>query len=446
MSRSWWSLLRRQALILLGAAWAGWLVGHPLGALLLATLGCLAWQMWKLRQLERWLREGRDGGSVPFSGLVWADIGAHVARLRRQSRKRKRKLSRLLKQFQQATAALPDAAVVLSEDDRMLWCNGAAHTLLGLSPNRDIGLPITHLMRHPGFVAFLTQRRYRDSVEFPAPVDDDVLLSARVVPYGKKQRLLLAADITRVRQLEQMRRDFVANVSHELRTPLTVISGYLETLLDSESPALTAWRQPLSGMQQQSRRMLHIVEDLLMLARLETQRERPPRKPVAVPTLLADIAEDAIALSGEQGHRIEVDADSALWLLGCEKELRSAFSNLAFNAVRHTPAGGRIQIRWFADASGLHLVVEDNGEGIAPQHLPRLTERFYRVNRDRSRGSGGTGLGLSIVKHVLHNHGGQLRITSELGVGSVFTCDFPGELRVEPAIVTPACHGPAARC
>ena len=183
-----------------------------------------------------------------------------------------------------------------------------------------------------------------------------------------------------------------------------------------------------------------------MLARLETQRERSPRKPVAVPTLLADIAEDAIALSGEQGHRIEVDADSALWLLGCEKELRSAFSNLAFNAVRHTPAGGWIQIRWFADASGLHLVVEDNGEGIAPQHLPRLTERFYRVNRDRSRGSGGTGLGLSIVKHVLHNHGGQLRITSELGVGSVFICDFPGELQVEPAIVTPACHGPAARC
>ncbi len=446
MSRSWWSLLRRQALILLGAAWAGWLVGHPLGALLLATLGCLAWQMWKLRQLERWLREGRDGGSAPFSGLVWADIGAHVARLCRQSRKRKRKLSRLLKQFQQATAALPDAAVVLSEDDRMLWCNGAAHTLLGLSPNRDIGLPITHLMRHPGFVAFLTQRRYRDSVEFPAPVDDDVLLSARVVPYGKKQRLLLAADITRVRQLEQMRRDFVANVSHELRTPLTVISGYLETLLDSESPALTAWRQPLSGMQQQSRRMLHIVEDLLMLARLETQRERPPRKPVAVPTLLADIAEDAIALSGEQGHRIEVDADPALWLLGCEKELRSAFSNLVFNAVRHTPAGGRIEIRWFADAGGLHLVVADNGEGIAPQHLPRLTERFYRVNRDRSRGSGGTGLGLSIVKHVLHNHGGQLRITSELGVGSVFTCDFPGELRVEPAIIASACHGPAARC
>ena len=446
MPHSWWSLLRRQALILLGAAWTGWLAGHPLAALLLATLGCLAWQMWKLRQLDRWLREGRDAGPPPSGGPVWSDIGAHIARLRRQSRKRKRKLSRLLEQFQQATAALPDAAVVLGEDDRMLWCNGAAHTLFGLSPSRDVGLPITHLLRHPGFVAFLTQRRYHDHVEFPAPVDDGLLLSARVVPYGKKQRLLLATDITRVRQLEQMRRDFVANVSHELRTPLTVITGYLETLIDSESPALAAWRQPLSGMRQQSRRMLHIVEDLLMLARLETQRERPPRKPVAVPALLADIAGDATALSGEQGHQIEVEADPSLWLFGCEKELRSAFSNLAFNAVRHTPAGGRVRIRWFADAGGLHLVVEDNGEGIAPQHIPRLTERFYRINRDRSRGSGGTGLGLSIVKHVLNNHGGQLRIASELGAGSVFACDFPGELRVEPATVAPACNRPAARC
>ena len=166
---------------------------------------------------------------------------------------------------------------------------------------------------------------------------------------------------------------------------------------------------------------------------MESQKERPALKPVAVPALLADIADDAVALSGEQGHRIDVVADSGLWILGCEKELRSAFSNLVFNAVRYTPAGGRIEIHWFAGADGVHLAVKDDGEGIAPHHIPRLTERFYRVNRDRSRGSGGTGLGLSIVKHVLNNHGGQLRIESELGVGSVFACDFPVELRVEPA-------------
>ncbi len=285
-------------------------------------------------------------------------------------------------------------------------------------------------------MAFLNQRRQSDNVEFSAPVDDALLLSARIVPYGKKQRLLLATDISRVRRLEQVRRDFVANVSHELRTPLTVISGYLETLLDSDSPAFDLWRQPLHRMQEQSRRMLHIVEDLLLLVRLESRKERPPFKPVNVPALLAAIVDDAIALSDEQGHQISLTADPELWIAGSEKELHSAFANLVFNAVRYTPAGRRIEIRWFADDGGIHLAVEDDGEGIAPHHIPRLTERFYRINRDRSRDSGGTGLGLSIVKHVLNHHGGQLRISSELGVGSVFTCDFPHQLRMERTAIS----------
>lgn len=431
MSRPWLALWRRLTLIFVSAALLGWIAGQLLLALFIAASGCLAWQLWRLHRLDRWLK-GNPEENPPGVGLIWTDIAAQFARLRRQSRKRKRKLSRLLEQFQQATAALPDAAVVLGEDDRVLWCNGASQTLLGLSSTRDVGLPVTHLLRHPVFVAFLTERRYDDSVEFPSPVDDALVLSARIVPYGKKQRLLLATDISQVRRLEQMRREFVANVSHELRTPLTVIVGYLETMLDSDSPTLADWRQPLRVTRQQAGRMLHILEDLLMLARLESQKERPPRKPVAVPAVLADIAGDAIALSGEQGHQISVAADPDLWILGCEKELRSAFSNLVFNAVRYTPAGGRIEIRWFADDDGIHLAVEDNGEGIAPQHIPRLTERFYRVNRDRSRSSGGTGLGLSIVKHVLNNHGGQLRIASEVGVGSVFVCEFPGEARVRP--------------
>ena len=434
MATPWLALWRRLALLFAGAALLGGLVDRLTLALLLAAVGGLAWQLWQLYRLERWLREDRDVNPPQFGG-VWDNVAAHIARLRRQNRKRKRKLSRLLEQFQQATAALPDAAVVLGEDERIAWCNGAAQSLLGLSPSRDVGRPITHLVRHPGFVAFLTQRPSNGSIEFPSPVDDALLLGARLVPYDKKQRLLLATDISQLRRLEQMRRDFVANVSHELRTPLTVISGYLETLLDSENPALEAWRQPLHRMQEQSRRMLHIIEDLLLLARLEARKEPLPRQPVNVPALLADIADDALALSGDQNHQIEVGADSALWILGCEKDLRSAFANLAFNAVRYTPAGGRIALRWFADASGAHLTVEDNGEGIAPQHIPRLAERFYRVNRDRSRGSGGTGLGLSIVKHVLNHHGGQLRIRSELGVGSVFTCDFPLEARVEPTAV-----------
>jgi two-component system phosphate regulon sensor histidine kinase PhoR len=232
-----------------------------------------------------------------------------------------------------------------------------------------------------------------------------------------------------------MRRDFITNVSHELRTPLTVIMGYLETLLDNDNPSLTVWSRPLRGMRQQADRMVHLIEDLLMLARLESQKLRVPGQPVAVPALLADIAEDAIALSGEQNHQIVVKAEPQLWLLGSEKEFRSAFSNLVFNAVRYTPPGGTIEIRWWADEQSLYLEVEDNGEGIAPHHIPRLTERFYRVNRDRSRGSGGTGLGLSIVKHVLNNHGGHLRIISELDKGSIFICEWPRSLGVTPPVL-----------
>jgi two-component system, OmpR family, phosphate regulon sensor histidine kinase PhoR len=432
VANPWRTLIWRLALLFLGTALLGGLVGHVWLALLLAAWGALAWQLWQLYQLERWLRDDRENAPPRFEG-VWSDLGARIARLRRQSRKRKRKFGRLLEQFQQATSALPDAAVVLDDGDQILWCNEPCQALLGLASPRDVGLPVTHLLRHPSFIEFLNQRHPGDSLEFPSPVNSEVLLNARVVPYGKKQWLLLATDMTRIRRLERMRRDFVANVSHELRTPLTVIVGYLETFLDSDHPSLESWRQPLRAMRQQAGRMLHIIEDLLMLTRLESQRERAPRRPVAVPALLANILEDAAALSGAQGHRIDVVADPDLWILGCEKELRSAFSNLVFNAVRYTPAGGRIEIHWFADAEGLHLSVRDNGEGIAPQHLPRLTERFYRIDRDRSRGSGGTGLGLSIVKHVLNNHGGQLQIASELGVGSVFTCDFPRESRTVAA-------------
>lgn len=430
-TQSWLSFYRRLALVFASAALLGGMLDHLTLALLLAALGELAWQAWQLYCLDRWLN-GDPDANPPQTSPVWAGIATHVIRLRRQSRKRKRKLSRLLQQFQQATAALPDAAVLLGEDDKVVWCNGASQALLGLAPSRDLGLAITHLLRHPDFVAFLSHRHHGDHVEFPAPVEGHLLLSARIVPYGKKQRLLIATDISQVRRLEQMQRDFVANVSHELRTPLTVITGYLETLLDTDEASLETWRQPLRCMQQQSGRMLHIIEDLLMLARLESQKEPPPRRPVAAPALLADIAEDAQAISGEQGHQIKVSADPQLWILGCEKELRSAFSNLVFNAVRYTPAEGRIEIRWFADDSGLHLAVADNGEGIAPQHLSRLTERFYRVNRDRSRSSGGTGLGLAIAKYVINHHGGQLRITSELGIGSIFTCDFPSALRTPP--------------
>jgi two-component system phosphate regulon sensor histidine kinase PhoR len=431
----WPKVIGRTLGLLAGAVLLGWLIGRMTLALLAATLVILVWQLFQLYRLERWLREDfhvQPPTTAPLRpSATWKTVYQGAFRLRQRSRKRKRKLSRIIKQFRMAAAALPDAIVVLSDDDEVLWRNKAAQDLLGLSARRDIGLPVTSLVRHPQLVAFLNQRTYESSVEFPSPVNADLILSVRIKPYGKKQRLLLATDISRVHRLEQIRRDFVANVSHELRTPLTVVSGYLETLLDHDDAQIAHWQQPLRRMQQQSNRMLRIIEDLLMLSRLETQIEGPPQRPVDVPAMLRAIAEDAIALSGERGHQIHVEADQALWLIGCEQELRSAFSNLAFNAVRYTPDGGHIAIRWFTNECGAHLEVEDDGEGIAPQHIPRLTERFYRLDRGRHRERGGTGLGLAIVKHVINNHNGQLRINSLVGIGSIFTCDFPPQRQMQ---------------
>ncbi|MEZ5585004.1 MAG: histidine kinase dimerization/phospho-acceptor domain-containing protein, partial [Candidatus Competibacteraceae bacterium] len=259
------------------------------------------------------------------TGAVWQHIYRKTFRLQQRARKRKRKLSRFLEQFQAAASALPDAAVVLRDDDTISWCNASARRLLGLRAPQDFGLSITTLVRHPSFVSFLTQRHYKYSAEFPSPVHDAQLLSVRVAPYSKKRRLLLVTDVSRVHRLEQVRSDFVANVSHELRTPLTVINGYLETLRDSGE--VERWELPLRRMQQQTGRMLHIIESLLMLSRLETQRDAQPPQPVDVPNLLKEVVEDAIALSGEQGHQLRIEADPLLWVYGWERELHSAFSN-----------------------------------------------------------------------------------------------------------------------
>ena len=228
-----------------------------------------------------------------------------------------------------------------------------------------------------------------------------------------------------------MRRDFVANVSHELRTPLTVVSGFVETLLDEPEGHPAHMQRSLELMQQQTSRMQHIVEDLLLLSRLETDRNRPPHEVVAVPAVLAMIQEGTQALVEQKGQRLSLEADGSLYLYGAEKELYSAFSNLVTNAVRYTPDGGEIRVRWYRDEAGAHFEVNDTGLGIAPQHIPRLTERFYRVDVGRSRDVGGTGLGLAIVKHVLNRHGAALRISSIINKGSTFSCDFPGSLIVE---------------
>lgn len=409
----------------------GWFIDHIMLGLLLAALGYIAVHLLQLYRLEHWLHDGKLSQRPKANG-IWGEVYQQIFRLKRRNRKRKRKLAQLLRQFQDAAAAVPDAVMVLTRAGEVVWGNGASQRLLGLRLPQDIGQPIVNLVRHPAFVKYLAGRRHNDSVIFPSPVDDALSLSARIIPYGQDQHLLLATDISRLQRLEQMRQDFVSNASHELRSPLTVISGYLETFLDSPDPCAEKWQQPLRGMHQQANRMLHIIEDLLMLSRLETQSDQQLKAtPVAIPAMLDTILEDALALSGDRGHQIRVEANPHLWIRGSAQELRSAFSNLVFNAVRYTPDHGHIVIRWFADNHGVHLEVEDNGDGIAPHHIPRLTERFYRVDRGRQRERGGTGLGLAIVKHVVNRHQGQLRISSRLGAGSTFSCDFPLSLRLD---------------
>ncbi|MGD8643965.1 MAG: phosphate regulon sensor histidine kinase PhoR, partial [Chromatiales bacterium] len=303
---------------------------------------------------------------------------------------------------------------------------------------------ISNLIRDPGFVNYLREGDFSGALEVWSPVDPDMRLSLRMVPFGNKQSLLIARDVTHVVRLEQMRRDFVGNVSHELRTPLTVITGYLEALTDGEHVDPEDSQASLLQMKIQAERMRRIVQDLLMLTRLETGDQGPRQdSAVAIPAIASAIEEDARILSGEQGHRITLEAEAGLWLSGNPEELHSALSNLVSNAVRYTPPGGEIVIRWFADEQGAHFQVQDDGIGIEARHIPRLTERFYRVNTDRSRASGGTGLGLAIVKHVLQRHDARLRVESEPGVGSLFSCDFPSTRIVrkeehEPAETAPA--------
>ncbi|MFP4080898.1 MAG: phosphate regulon sensor histidine kinase PhoR [Ectothiorhodospira sp.] len=409
---------------LAGGLLLGGLLGGVFLGLSLTLAGYLGWHVYQLWRFHHWVRAGRRSDPPEASG-IWRDLIHELYRLHQRNRRRKKKIAKLLNRFHESSAAMPDATVILGSRFEIEWFNGAAVELLQLESPRDIGARITNLLRHPDFVAYIQGGKYAEGVEFSRAPDHQVRLSARIVPYGNRQFLLTVRDVTRIHRLESMRRDFVANVSHELRTPLTVINGYLETLVDDEAldPEI---RTTLQSMEFQAERMRRIIEDLLTLSHLET-REDPvaEQTPVPVPALVGGIEEEAHMLAREKGQTVTVESDPDLWLRGSRTELHSAFSNLVTNAIRYTPDGGRITIRWFQDDAGAHFQVEDTGIGIPPQHIPRLTERFYRVESDRSRSRGGTGLGLAIVKHVLQRHGAVLRIESEPDRGSVFSSDFP---------------------
>jgi len=424
--RAWQDELWRLAGLLLSGIVAGALFGHVPGGLLVALGIYLAWHLYNLNRLVRWLHEGKSFQPPEASG-IWDDAFEHIYRLQQRNQQRKRNLHRLLKRLHKMTTALPDATVELRPgSEEIEWWNTAAARYLGFDYPRDSGQRISNLIRHPAFLEYLHSGDYEQGIEIPSPVNEGQTLRIRIVSYGGDRRLLVARDMTHVQKLERMRQDFVANVSHELRSPLTVISGYLEGLLDDENLDARC-AGALRSMEEQTRRMNRLVEDLMLLSRLESQEPGVGMQVVRISDLVAQVIDQARALSGADAHHIETSLDDALCLVGVEGELYSAFSNLVFNAVRYTPPGGDIRLSWKRDGETAVFSVTDTGPGIEAHHIPRLTERFYRVDAGRSRECGGTGLGLAIVKHVLLRHQGRLEISSEPGRGSCFSCRFPAE-------------------
>ena len=402
---------------------ADWLFGITPWLLLAGACAYLAWHVYHVHLLARWLASGGRGPEPETRG-IWAQVFESLTRFRRLSRKRKKRLRKVVMRFQHAAEAMPDGAIILDTAGTILWMNEASNRLLGLERPRDIGLPVSSFIRHPSFADRLNAEEFDEPIRLTSPLREELQLLVRIVPYGGSRRLMLVRDVSRIYNLEQMRKDFVANVSHELRSPLTVIVGYLEALTDDELLPVEA-RRPVSQMSQQASRMSLIVEDLLQLSRLEATPGAASGEPVAVAVMLESIAKDARAL-GDVAHRVHLHADPDLSLLGDWNELYSAFSNIAFNAVQHTRAGGIVRLQWAPDGEGgAQLNVTDTGEGIEAHHISRLTERFYRVDKARSHERGGTGLGLAIVKHVLVRHDAELEIESRPGEGSRFSCRFP---------------------
>ena len=414
----------------LGAA-AGWFVGSVWAGVSGALALYLGWHLWQLRALAIWL-QNRSVADPPNAMGLWSDVVAQVVRLHRRKRFHKERLTRLFREVRRSTAAMPDGVIMLDPHGEIVWFNRKAGELLDLSRRADLGLRIDNLVRHPEFVQYLRSGKYSLPVIVRIDAPNERHLAFHVISYGEDQRLLMLREVTREVRLEQMRKDFVANASHELRSPLTVVAGYLENF--SSDPNLGELAEPIAEMRRQTDRMAHIVEDLLALSRFEASDAPVKGQSIDVAAMASLLRKDVLARPTHP-RQVELAIESPATLLGDESMVQSAFSNLVDNAAKYTPPEGSVQIRWWTDGDGAHFSVRDTGPGIPAEHIPRLTERFYRVDPGRSRDTGGSGLGLAIVKHALYRHGGRLEIESIEGRGSTFTCHFPAERVAQRAAV-----------
>lgn len=433
MAGSWRRFLTGLFLFLAGGLVLGWLYGHALWGFTAACVVALAWQVQNMLRFEQAART-RDFRHFRFGEGIWPQIYSHFSHLRQRNRLHKRNYQQLFREVRDMTNALPDGGVVLNASGEIVLCNAAARELAGFDEHQDRGQRVDNILRAPKFIKYLKSGDYDRAIEIPSPIREGAWLHCKIVAYGAGQRLLLIRDVTERRRLTTMRREFIANASHELKSPLTVISGYLDTLAD-DPDIPQHWHKPLAQMRGQAIRMSRIIADLLELSRLEAAGALSGEQQVDMAALLDSSAN--LYADVRSYPEIVVRAESRDKLLGSAAEIESVIRNLLSNAVRHTRPDGSIHLSWRSGVDGGELIVADTGEGIAEEHIPRITERFFRIDQGRSRDDGGVGLGLSIVKHVLIRHDAEMVIESKPGKGSRFICRFPPE-RIIPGAITSA--------
>lgn len=430
MPKAWSFAFARLALLVGVASMIGAMTGYPAVVLFLALGGYVVLCLVRLYRLNWWLQH-RSSEDPPDLRGPWGDVVALIMRIYRRKKFHKHQVLQLLREFRHVSVAVPYGIVALDGERQIQWFNRAAGRMLSLRRKIDHGQRIDNLVRQPEFVRYLEGRDYSYPLTVRSVTDSESFISLQMVAYSELRQLLLIRDVTREARVEAMRKDFVANASHELRSPLTVITGYVDAL--AEDPDIDPiWEAPLAEMERQSVRMRAVVDGLIELSRLESQSGEAGMHEVDVPAMLTLMRKEQCSLD-HRPREIVLTLESHARLLGVESELHSIFGNLIANAVKYTPREGRVDIRWWTDAAGAHCSVTDTGIGIPAEHLPRITERFYRVDASRHRSTGGSGLGLAIVKHALSRHNGSLSIQSEEGVGSVFTCDFPKRRVIERA-------------
>ncbi|NOI12447.1 phosphate regulon sensor histidine kinase PhoR [Vibrio hepatarius] len=407
----------------------GWIFGYMPWLLLAATVIQLVWHLHNQMRLSAWLWDEKRLTPPSGSGN-WESLFNGIYRLQQRQRKKRKELTNLIRRFRNGAESLPDAVVVFRGEGNIVWCNRLAQHLLGFKWPDDSGQPISNLIRTPDFIKYLNKKDFSEPLEMRSPLNVERMLELRIVPYTEGEHLMVVRDVSQLKQLEGMRRNFFANVSHELRTPMTVLQGYLEMTEDPDMVVGPMWSKAHGVMTEQLNRMNSLVNQLLTLSKIEAAPMHELDEVVNVPAMLEVLEKEAASLSGDQEHKLKFEVDEKLRVLGDEDQLRSAISNLVYNAVKYTPAGAEINVRWYKTPQGACLEVQDSGDGIEPQHLHRLTERFYRVDKARSRDTGGSGLGLAIVKHALTHHDSHLNIQSQVGVGSKFSFVLPKRLVV----------------